>query len=91
MYTFREFYIPERMMEGLDRYIEKGIPTGDFLYAVLSNNLWFAVNHGDEENLKNLPAYIGYLVNKAPSNCWGSPEIVKEWMKKKRELDDENS
>jgi len=91
-YTFRGMTIPEHMMDGLTRYIETGCPTGDFLKAVLENNLWFAVNHADEENLKILPAYIGYLVNEAPSACWGSKEIVKAWITSKRiEREEESS
>jgi len=85
MYKFRGFHIRDEMMEGLTRYIEKGIPTGDFLYYVLANDLHYAVNYADDGNLANLPAYVGYLVNKAPSACWGSAKKVNEWMKAKRE------
>ena len=83
MYKFRDFVIPDHMMDGLTRYIESGIPPGDFLSAVLSNNLHEAVTRADDENVKNLPAYLGYLVNEAPSNCWGSREKVKEWIQVK--------
>ena len=84
-YEFRGFYIPERMMGGLTRYIEDGIPPGDFLTAVISNDLAEAVGRADDENIRNLPAYVGYLYNKAPTSCWGSPGQMKRWMKEKRE------
>ena len=84
IYEFRGFYIPDYMMDGLKRYIEQGIEPGSFLTAVLCNDLNGAVGRADDQNVKNLPAYIGYLYNEAPSPCWGSPEKVKAWMKTKR-------
>ena len=79
-YEFKGFYIPERMMGGITRYVEQGIPPGHFLSAVISNDLSEAVSRADEENIKNLPAYIGYLYNEVPSSCWGSPEKMKAWI-----------
>lgn len=79
-YRFREFYIPDRMMGGLQRYLEHGIAPGDFLSAILSNDLYKACSHADTENIQNLPAYVGYLYNEVPQSAWGSPEVVKEWM-----------
>jgi hypothetical protein len=84
-YTFRGFTISEHMMAALRRYIDEKCPVGNFLTAVLSNNLSEAVARADEENLKNLPAFVGYLYNEAPSLCWGSPERVKEWLYGDRE------
>jgi len=81
-YQFRQFCIPDRMMTTLREWIEKGRPTGSFLRAVLSNDLADAVALADDENLANLPAYVGYLYNEAPSLCHGSPERVKEWFEK---------
>jgi hypothetical protein len=78
--TEHGFYIPERMMGGLLRYINNGVPTGNFLYSVLCNDLQHAVGYADEENLRNLPAYVMYLYNEAPSTCWGSPEKVAAYL-----------
>ena len=83
MYIFREYYIPERMMESLERYVKDQVLPGDFLRAVISNDLTEAVGRADEENLRNLPAYIGYLYNEAPSRCWGSKERMEEWVKER--------
>lgn len=79
MYWFNEFYIPERMMPGIRRYVESGIVPGDFLCAVIQNDLSEAVGRADDENLKNLPAYVAYFYNEVPSNCWGSKERMQEW------------
>jgi hypothetical protein len=80
VYRFRDWYIPDRMMAGLQRYINDHVPVGDFLTAVLRNDLMEAVNRADEENMANLPAYVGYLYNEAPSSCFGSPERVRKWL-----------
>jgi hypothetical protein len=80
MYTFQDFYIPERMMPGIKRYIEERIQPGRFLTAVICNNLKVAVMYADEENVRNLPAYVAYFYNETPSTCWGSEEEMKAWI-----------
>ena len=81
LYQFRGFYIPAYMGEGLMRYIEHGIEPGSFLMAVLNNDLAEAIGRADERNMANLPAYVSYLWNEAPSTCWGSSEKVTAWIK----------
>jgi hypothetical protein len=82
VYHFRSFYIPDRMMGGITRYVENGISPGHFLMAVLENNLSEACGRADDENMENLPAYVGYLYNETPSQCHGSPEKVHAWIAK---------
>lgn len=79
-YTFRNFYIPKRMMDELQRYIENRVSPGDFLTAVIQNDLKEAVSRADDENLINLPAYVAFLYNHAPIGCWGSRENFKCWI-----------
>ena len=78
-YKFREFYIPERMAGGIERYIKNGILPGEFLTAFLENDLMNALGRADSENIKNLTAYCVYFYNEAPANCYGSPKAVKAW------------
>ena len=80
-YHFNEFYIPDRMMPGIKRYIEEKIPPGEFLAAVICNDLQEAVGQADTENMANLPAYVGYFYNEAPSQCWGSKAAMDKWLK----------
>lgn len=80
-YFFRQWYIPDRMMGGLKRYVEDRIHPGDFLMAVLTNDLVEAVGRADEENMANLPAYVAFMQNCVPYNCWGNPSVVQEWLK----------
>lgn len=78
-YYFRAFHIPERMMGGITRYIEEGVIPGDFLQAVITNDLRRAVEMADEENMFNLPAFVSYFYNHGPISCWGSMERMQEW------------
>jgi hypothetical protein len=82
IYRFNEFYIPEYMMESLERYINDGVPPGHFLQAVIENDLEAAVARADSNNMGQLPAYVGYLYNKAPQGCWGYKGAVKDWCDK---------
>ena len=78
-YTFRGFSIPDYMADALALWINEGIPPGSFLTAVLENNLSEAVGCADENNMRAIPAYVGYLYNEAPRGCWGSVENVGRW------------
>ena len=80
-YTFLEFEVPERMMRALDDYCTLGHLPGDFLQAVISNDLAEACGRADHDNLRNLPAFVAYLWNEAPAPCWGSKEKMNAWVK----------
>ena len=81
VYTFRHFHIRDDMMGAIQRYIDQGINPGHFLSAVIDNDLKEAVGRADDENLENLPAFVAYFYNEAPSSCWGSKEIRQAWVK----------
>ena len=81
-YSFRHYYIRDNMMEAIRRYIDHGIPPGDFLTAVIENNLSEAVGRADDQNCANLPAFVAYFYNEAPGPCWGSPEKRRAWITK---------
>ena len=74
--------IPEHMMLNIQGYVEKRQALGGFLTAVFANDLFKAVSKADENNLKLIPTYVKYIFNELPSGCWGSYEIVKNWIKK---------
>lgn len=85
MYRFQEFYIPDRMMPSIKRYIEEKIQPGRFLTAVIQNDLSEACAMADDENVRNLPAYAAYFYNCAPSLCHGSKEKMKKWLAAKEQ------
>lgn len=82
-YRFREFEIPDYMMDGMRNYIEHGVPPGSFLTAVICNDLFEACGHADDTNLRNIPAYCSYFYSEAPPQCWGSSEKMHAWMTRK--------
>ena len=55
--------IPEHMLQSLNLYVKKGVPVGDFLTAVLSNDLFEAVGRADNDN--NVPATRRLLKSEA--------------------------
>jgi len=83
-YEFHEFYIPARMMDGIEMYLKYGIEPGSFLTAIIQNNLSLAVQCADSENLRNIPAYVAYFYNEVPLGCWGSPTKMEDWIKSRR-------
>jgi hypothetical protein len=82
-YTFREFHIPEYMFPALRAYVFDGDVLEDFIEAIICNDLYRACETADDENLKNLPAYVAFFYNETPSDCWGSYEAMLEWKVKK--------
>lgn len=74
--------IRPNMLDSLYRYIEDGCPTGDFLRAVLSNDLKESFGRADEQNRETLFDIVSFLYNEAPAPCWGSPDLVKAWLEK---------
>jgi hypothetical protein len=79
--------LPDALRGGLERYIKGRIRCGDFLNAVLENDLRNAVNHADEGNRNALPAIVSYLYNEIPSVAWGSKQRVKDWLGGRYESD----
>jgi hypothetical protein len=73
--------IPSETMTCLTLYVRHHWPVGDFLMAVLSNDLRNAIGRADEKNLPALPAIVMFLHNEVPARCWGSPERVAAWLR----------
>lgn len=77
--------IPEHMRDALIRYVTAGIRPGDFLTAVICNNLQRAVFAADEENVHLLREYCLWFYNVAPSTCYGSVAILDAWVQRHAE------
>lgn len=67
---------PPHLIERLIDYRDNGTPTGDFLRAVLENNLWQAIGRADDENLPRLPDIVAWVYENMPHKAWGSREAV---------------
>jgi len=62
------------------RYVVHRIEPGQFLVALMSNDLKEAFARADEENLEAMHRWVKWFYNAAPGNCWGSPQRVNEWL-----------
>jgi len=76
-----KYRLPSATANGIARYLALRIATGDFLRAVLENDLKNSMGRADEENRESLFRWVSFLHNEAPSCCWGSPEKVDAWLK----------
>ncbi len=94
-----ETFVPINLRHGLQRYIEEGIPAGNFLEAILRNDLKGACHSGDPVTVTHLPSIVKWLWNFAPMNCHGSESSVRGWTEarqrdamkiKEGEVDDDN-
>jgi len=71
--------IPEHMWDGITKWIDKGIPPGSFLTAVLSNDFMGAFKRADDTNTAFMKNWASFLYNYAPNGCHGSPERFQAW------------
>ena len=72
--------IRAEIRQSLLRYAVDGCPVGDFLQAVLSNDLAGAAARADAGNVRVLPAIVAFVVQQLPSACWGSWRIYQAWL-----------
>lgn len=63
--------IPAHMQESLSRWVEEGKVPGDFLQAVIRNDLRDAFGRADAGNLPLLQIYVQWFYNVAPMGCYG--------------------
>lgn len=82
LYTYKEFVISQEMMAEIDRYINERKEPSSFLKAVVCNDLRKAVIFAEADELPNIPAFVTYFYNEAPSLCWGSALRLKRWLTK---------
>ncbi len=78
--------LPEHMQEAARRYIEEGEMPGDFLVAVLENNLTRAFGRADEVNRSAMWQWCLWLHNEIPMGAWGSAANVLAWCNEQQSL-----
>jgi len=71
--------VPERMLDAIERYVQTGCPIGDFLTAVIDNDLRGAVGRADDENLTALHDIVKVFHNYCPADCWGAAGKRTRW------------
>jgi hypothetical protein len=80
MLNFNGYNIPNKVQVALTAFVEHGVPVDDFLYAVLSNNLYSAVSCANVEEQKALKDIVSWINDYAPSPCWGAEAKVLRWV-----------
>jgi hypothetical protein len=74
--------LPEHMRDGAELYVERGIEPGDFMLAVLCNNLVRACERADSVNLRYMVEWASWLKWECPMAAWGSSSNVDDWVKR---------
>ena len=76
--------LPEHCREGMRRYIENGTIPGNFLRAVICNDLVGVIGFADEVSKLVLADYVIFLRWEIPGKAWGSEEKMKAWAEARR-------
>ena len=77
--------VPTGLRDGIVRYAIHHVRPGDFLRAVLENDLFTACWRGDSISVGRLCAIVTCLHHHAPAACWRSPAAVEAWLKAREE------
>jgi len=85
-YIHRGCHIPRHIHKAIRAYVDDHRRPGEFLQAVIRNDLMDATARADSENLPNIVAIIGYFHNETPGTCWGSKEALEAWVKETEEV-----
>ena len=78
--NFTGYNIPEHTQGSIERYVLNRYAPGGFLTAVLANDLFGATGRADDQNIVALKDICAWIYNRAPTDCWGSYEIVKRYL-----------
>jgi len=72
--------LPDYMREPARLYLEEGKPPGDFMYALLTNDLRGAITRADAANTAMLSTIWMWWLSEIPSAAQGSPYNVEAWV-----------
>lgn len=62
-------------------YIDRSVPPGGFIRAILCNDLMVAVLAADPDNARRLAQITRWFVDHAPVECWGDAGRVADWLR----------
>jgi hypothetical protein len=72
--------IPPTSAETLANYVYHGLPPGNFLRALLANDLQSAFRYADLHNRDKMQWWALVVHLYCPGDCHGSYEIVDDWI-----------
>lgn len=70
--------------QALVNYRDFGLPPGDFLWGVLTNDLVYAVSYADPDNRDRIAHLTLYLARNFPDAIWGNETLVTAHMADRR-------
>ncbi len=77
--------IPNQAMEeGLRRYLEHGVIPGQFLQALLANDLRDFYARADDHNAGIGHKWLMWLHWQFPANAWGSREAIQTYSSERK-------
>lgn len=78
MMDFTKVPVPY-MIQPVVEYVLRGVPLGDFLYELFTNDLKGTFQTADEANLAAIPKWLKFVYYEVPADCQGSPQKVAAW------------
>lgn len=82
-HTSHNFEHPPARRDAIDtinRYVLNGHVPGEFIGAILCNDLSSSFKNADDDNLKRIFALVSYIYNYIPMNAHGSLARVNAWL-----------
>ncbi len=67
------------LLDNLNHYVATGRDPGDFLQAVLANDLKESFIRADDENSAAMREIVQHIYWNVPRVAWGSWDIVRTW------------
>jgi hypothetical protein len=77
--TEKDKVIPQAVKDEIDRHAKQGCPCGDFVTAVLDNDLKEAFKCADDYNIMHMREIVTYMYNHTPAACQGSKLKRRAW------------
>lgn len=74
--------IPSHMHGAVRRYVMHGIAPGQFLTAVLCNDLKEAFARADDDNTAAMLGWVRFMHNYMPANSQGSLDQFRAWLER---------
>jgi hypothetical protein len=83
--------IPELIIAQIDNFHVEHLPPGDFVQAVLENDLTSVLSFADEDSFKALRSIWAYCHKSLPPEAWGNPDLVASWLSLEGQGEDEDA
>lgn len=74
--------VPAHLLPGLEAWRDDGVVPGDFLCAVLRNDLAGAFLRADEVSAASMQAIVWWCWNNLPASSWGGEDAMRAWRRK---------